>query len=97
LTLGLDSCNVDPMSNRYHVSSAWTADSLFGSFLVQEADITDSRTGTVYTYGAKRVVDTRTGKPAKRGKGGTVPFMGECAWMDAERLARDLELAERFS
>lgn len=85
------------MSNRYKVSSAWTADSLFGSFLVQEADVTDTRNGTVYTYGAKRVVDTRTGKPAVRGKGGTVPFVGECAWMDAERLASDLALKERFS
>lgn len=85
------------MSNRHIVSSAWTADSLFGSFLVQEADITDPRTGIVYTYGAKRVVDTRTGKPAVRGKGGTVPFMGETAWMDAERLASDLALKERYS
>lgn len=85
------------MSNRYAVTSAWTADSLFGSFLVQEADITDKQNGTTYTYGAKRVVDVRTGKPAVRGKGGTVPFMGECAWMDAERLARDLATTEAYA
>lgn len=84
------------MSNRYKVTSAWTSDSLFGSFLVQEADITDTRNGQVYTYGAKRVVDTRTGKPAVTGKGGTVPFYGECAWMDAERLAQDLATKEAY-
>lgn len=85
------------MSNRYEVTSAWTAESLFGSFLVQTADLTDTRNGNVYTYGAYRIVDTRTGKPAIRGKGGTVPFKGECAWMDAERLASDLALKERYS
>lgn len=93
---GLDQRSRVTYMSRYKVTSAWTPDSLFGNFLVQEADITDTLNGNVYTYGAKRVVDTRTGKPAKIGKGGTVPFYGECAWMDAERLAQDLAMKEAY-
>lgn len=72
-----------PMSNRYTVTSAWTAESLWGVYLVQTADLTDTRNGSVFTFGAYRVVDTTTGKQV-----GPV-FKGETAWMDAERLASD--------
>ena len=75
----------------------WCRDKQFGAFVVQSADIIDTQTGTVYREGAFRVVRISDGKPAKTGKGGTVPFYGESAWCDAERLARDLDLAEQYS
>ena len=56
---------------------------------IQSADIIDTRTGHTYTEGAYRVISTLTGKGIRRGKGGTVPFHGETAWSDAERLAYD--------
>jgi hypothetical protein len=75
--------------SRYRVHSEWQGTSEgYGSFRVEVADALDTKTGTVYTDGAYRVV--RNGKPAKKGKGGTVPFYGETAWSDAERLASDL-------
>jgi hypothetical protein len=82
---------------RYKVVGPWSADSRHGSFIVQSAQIQDTKTGTLYAEGAMRVIDSRTNKPAKKGKGGTVPFFGECAWMDAERLAGDLATAERYA
>ena len=82
------------MSNRYSVSGSWTAGPSTTHFQVQEADTLDARTGETYRLGASRVIDRRTGKAAKVGKGGTVPFYGESAWSDAERLMRDLEFAE---
>jgi hypothetical protein len=86
------------MSNRYKVTSPWGGIAKHGSFYIQEADVTDTRTGTVYEGGAQRVVSAANGmKPAVRGKGGTVPFVGECAWMDAERLARDLAFKEAYA
>ncbi len=84
------------MRNRYEVTGPWSADARFGDFITQDAPIKDKLTGTLYPGGAFRVVDGRTGKPAKKGKGGTVPFYGETAWMDAERLANDLAMAEAF-
>lgn len=80
---------------RYKVHSAWSDETTTGRFTVQAADALDTRTGHVYRDGAYRVVDTETGKPAKRGKGGTVPFYGETAWNDSRRLAEDLVWAER--
>ncbi len=80
--------------SRYKVSSPWsTATTVYDPYIVQVADIIDTRNGTTYRDGAQRVV--LHGKPAKRGKGGTVPFYGESAWMDAERLAGDLQWSTR--
>lgn len=79
---------------RYKVHGSWTLDSTFGPFDVQSADVLDTRTGDVFREGAFRV--TLDGTPAKRGKGGTVPFFGETAWCYAERLASDLALADRY-
>lgn len=86
---------------RYKVNSQWSpalqnAD-VYAPFTIEEAHIVDTQTGQEYFYGARRVVDTRTGKPAKTGKGGTVPFFGESAWSDAERLASDLALKVRYA
>lgn len=73
-----------------------------GSFYLQAADLLDTQTNTVYRDGAYRVVDARKidaqgrMKPAVTGKGGTVPFKGEMAWADGERLLRDLANAERY-
>lgn len=53
---------------------------------LQVSDIVDTRNGTVYADGAYRVIVN--GK-AHRGKGGTVPFYGESAWSDGERLYGD--------
>lgn len=55
---------------------------------IESADCLDTRNGHVYQWGARRVL--RDGKPI-RGKGGTVPFFGELAWCDAERLMHDIE------
>jgi len=86
------------MSNRYKVTGAWSpADTAYLPFVIEEADMTDTRNGHLYIAGANRVIDHRTGKPAKTGKGGTVPFKGETAWMDAARLAGDLLTAERYA
>ncbi len=83
--------------NRYEIVSEWFDGLSQGSFTIQVADIRDTRGGHVYNEGAHRVIVTATGKPAKVGKGGTVPFMGESAWCDAERLLGDLAVAERFA
>lgn len=79
------------MRNRYKVAGAWSSNGEgAGRFLIQVADALDQQTNTIYREGAYRVIDTHTGKPAKVGKGGTVPFIGESAWSAAERLANDL-------
>lgn len=87
--------------SRYKVSSDWSpalqSREFYAPFLIEEAHIVDTRTGQEFVCGARRVVDTRTGKPAKTGKGGTVPFFGESAWSDAERLASDLALKVRYA
>lgn len=82
--------------SRYTVSSPWSDDTPFPPFVVQSADIVDTKTGDTFREGASRVVDTRTGK-AVRGKGGTTPFFGESAWSAADRLASDLALKVRYS
>lgn len=84
--------------SRYKVTGPWEGVLKFGSLYVQSAQITDTKNGRTYEEGAFRVVDARKGmKPAKTGKGGTVPFYGETAWSDAERLARDLALEEQYA
>jgi len=81
--------------SRYKVTGTWSDhDSTYFPFIIQTADIVDTKTNDSYRDGAYRVVVD--GKPAKRGKGGTVPFYGESAWMGAERLASDLLIAERY-
>ncbi len=81
--------------SRYKVTGTWSDhDSTYFPFIIQTADIVDTKCHDSYRDGAMRVVVD--GKPAVRGKGGTVPFYGECAWMDAERLASDLAIAERY-
>lgn len=83
--------------SRYEVIAPWEDVEQYGDFLVQNACIRDKQTGTEYCDGAYRVMSSRTGKPAKTGRGGTVPFYGESAWCDAERLARDLQMQARRS
>lgn len=83
---------------RYKVHGAWLAEQETGYSAqfgvgVEVADCIDTRTGTVYREGAFRVLVD--GKPVK-GKGGTHPFMGETAWMDAERLASDICVERRY-
>lgn len=87
------------MSSRYAVVSPWSPVAfsvVVEGFEIQEADVQDTRTGRVYSGDARRVVRTDTGKPAVRGKGGSVPFIGESAWSNAERLFHDLALAKRY-
>jgi hypothetical protein len=84
--------------SRYRVHGSWSesyTSNIIGAYRIEVADCVDKRTNTVYTHGAYRVVRIDTGKPAKVGKGGTVPFYGEMAWADAERLANDLYWADR--
>ena len=81
--------------SRYTVHAPWEREATFWPFAVEVAAMTDNVTGTVYRNGAYRVTDVRTDKPARRGKGGTVPFKGETAWSDADRLAQDLMFAAR--
>lgn len=76
--------------SRYKVTERpWFAENdQYAPFIVEVTDCVDTRNGTVYADGAYRV--TINGKPAKRGKGGTVPFYGETARSYADRLANDL-------
>ncbi len=85
------------MKNRYEVVGPWDSEARHGSFVLQSAQIRDKVNGRLYAEGAYRVIDGRTGKPAKIGKGGTVPFYGESAWSDGERLLNDLAVAERYA
>jgi hypothetical protein len=84
---------------RYKVCSEWSeerASSVSGRrFSLQSADITDTKNGTVYRQGAYRVCEGL--RPAKVGKGGTVPFYGELAWAAGERLFGDLVSAVRYA
>lgn len=70
-------------------------DYVVDTFVIQAADIKDTKSsmGTTYRQGAFRVL--KNGKPIVRGKGGTVPFYGELAWADAERLFNDNLFAAR--
>ena len=81
---------------RYKVTGTWYEVARFDNFLVEEADIVDTKTNTPYQGGARRVVNIETGKPVK-GKGGTTPYFGEMAWADSERLAGDLASAARWA
>lgn len=80
--------------SRYSKVGEWRDEvalrNLFDPFVVQVADCLDGRNGDRFSNGAFRVIDSRSGKPARKGKGGTVPFYGEMAWADAQRLANDL-------
>lgn len=78
---------------RKATNSEWRTVETMGRFAKQVADATDGfRT---YEDGAWRVIVTATGKPAKAGKGGTVPFIGELAWAAADRLLDDLYWKDR--
>lgn len=87
--------------SRYKVTSEWhggksaTAGGGTVYFQIEVADIIDTKSGVRYEDGAFRV--TRNGRPAIVGKGGTVPFFGETAWADAERLFNDLVLKARHA
>lgn len=85
--------------SRYKVEGSWHDRDYqpYEGFIIQHADARDTKIGTLYWSGAYRVLDAETRKPAKRGKGGTVPFYGETAWNDAERLASDLYFDRRFA
>lgn len=81
---------------RKSLNSEWRNSGERGDFVKQVADATDG----VRTYedGAWRVVRKQadgTVKPAVRGKGGTVPFIGEMAWASAESLLSELYWKER--
>jgi hypothetical protein len=78
--------------SRYKAQGPWSVDKDLGwGVIIESADALDTRTGIVYGEGAMRV---RVNGKAPRGKGGTVPFYGETAWSDAQRLAEDLRLVE---
>lgn len=81
---------------RYKVTTEFEDDTPWPPFMTQTADIVDTVNGDTFRQGAYRVIDLRTGKPAKTGKGGTVPFFGETAWSDADRLASDLSMKVRY-
>lgn len=90
------------MSGRYVVCSDWRSqgdtgvcsfDDRWVSVVTEVADVRDTRGGRVYRSGAWRVV---IDGHLVRGKGGSVPFIGETAWMHAERLAGDIATAIRY-
>lgn len=87
------------MSGRYEIVGPWhvaQAASIAGQkYQLEYADLRDTRNDTVYSDGAYRV--TLNGRPAKIGKGGSVPFKGESAWSDGERLYGDLVSAARHA
>jgi hypothetical protein len=78
--------------SRYVICSEWTPafHQPYEPFIIQDADLRDTRNGSVYTDGAKRVIDSRTGKRV-----GPV-FKGESAWAAAERQASDSYLKVRY-
>lgn len=78
------------MRNRYKRCSDWETIATRGDFALQIADVVDERTSRVHTDAARRVVRRSTGKAAVRGKGGTVPFIGESAWSLGANLFNDL-------
>lgn len=88
------------MTKKYEITGPWGGVLKRGSFYMQTAEVKIGQ----YTYaeGAVRIVDARlvdkagNMKPAVRGKGGTVPFVGEVAWSDGERLLRDLANKEAY-
>lgn len=90
---------------RYIVVSAWHEEKAASAgeqrFSLQAADIKDTKGGGHFTGGAYRVCVGSVGqdnpRPFKQGKGGTVPFYGESAWSDGERLFSDLVTAARFA
>lgn len=84
-------------TKRYQVVLPWGGINSEGSFFIQEADLLDKQTGRTYIGGAQRVVDARNDMKPVKGRGGTSPFAGECAWSDAERLMRDLAFRERYA
>jgi hypothetical protein len=81
------------MSARYTIEGPWEDQGTNGSFTTQAATLVDSQGGYRYDQGAWRVVNA-DGKPAVKGKGGTVPFKGETAWSHAAALCRDLAFKE---
>lgn len=78
--------------SRYKVIGGWADDFYGARYVVQVSDIIDTQTNREYRDGAYRVIDRETRKPALRGKGGSVPFYGETAWQDAQRLIYDLSI-----
>lgn len=81
------------MASRYKVTGSWSVDkSVTDTITILSADITDTRTGDTFREGAFYVTQAKPGTKGSKGK----PFFGECAWMDAERLANDLAMAERY-
>lgn len=91
--------------SRYIVVSDWreakAASAGSQRFSLQVADVKDTKGGGHYTDGAYRVYVGSVGqdnpRPCKAGKGGTVPFYGESAWSDGERLFNDLVTAARHA
>ena len=77
---------------RYKSAGNWTEVERAGRFSIEESDAIDTKNGSTYRDGARRVLVD--GKPV-RGKGGTTPFWGEMAWADSERLFHDLIFNER--
>lgn len=92
------------MRNRYKRCSDWrpcpnATDEIWwkpSPFAIEIADARDGQNNQIHINGAMRVVVAATGKPAKVGMGGTVPFIGEMAWQDAVRLASDLTSELRY-
>lgn len=79
---------------RYKATGGWTIQEEWSQVMIETSDALDTKTGTVYRDGAYRVLVD--GKPI-RGKGGTVPFFGEMAWADAQRLVDDLWWERRLA
>ncbi len=80
--------------SRYKVHGEWFPTRTHGDkYAVWVADAIDMNTLAVFAEGAWCVTHVKPGTKGSRGK----PFFGESAWSDAQRLAYDLEIADRFS
>lgn len=85
--------------SRYKVNSSWSIDSVYGADITASghatlvADALDTKTGDVFRDGAWAVSTVKPGTKGSRGR----PFYGETAWSDAERLAMDLAMADRYN
>ncbi len=80
--------------SRYKVHGEWSIDAVIGNkYATMVADCLDKQTGDVFREGAWCVTHVKPGTKGSRGK----PFYGETAWSDAERLASDLAIADRYN
>ena len=81
------------LNRRYRKHGTWEVLASYPDGVeIEVADVIDTWSSRIYQDDARRV---RVDGHLVRGKGGSVPFIGETAWMDADRLASDIAVSLR--